>query len=429
MYDKLINKETKLSVIGLGYVGLPIALEFAKQLRVIGFDIKPDRIELMKKGIDPSEELTADAFNNTDILFTSDPDALKEASFHIIAVPTPTLSNNLPDLTPVLKASETVGRILKKGDYVVYESTVYPGCTQDDCIPVLERYSELKCGLDFKVGFSPERINPGDTQHTLTKIVKVTSGCDPEAAENIARTYELIIKAGVHRASSIKVAEAAKIIENTQRDINIAFMNELSIIFNRLGINTYEVLEAAGTKWNFLKFYPGLVGGHCIGVDPYYLSYKAKSLGYHPQMIDSGRFINDSMGRYIGKQTVKKIISCGKNLKNARALIMGITFKEDVTDIRNSKVIDVISELDDFGIEIDVIDPGAGKHEVKEEYGIDLKDNPSGRYDAVILAVSHKVYLALDESYFTRLLNRNGIIVDVKGVLRGKIKNHIYWSL
>ncbi|HNW56552.1 MAG TPA: nucleotide sugar dehydrogenase [Bacteroidales bacterium] len=429
MYQKLINKETKLSVIGLGYVGLPIALEYAKQISVIGFDIKPDRIELMKRNVDPSNELTSDAFNNSDITFTCDPEKLKEASFHIIAVPTPTNSHNLPDLQPVLKASETVGKILKKGDYVVYESTVYPGCTEDDCIPVLERFSDLKCGTDFKVGFSPERINPGDTNHTLTKIVKITSGCDPEAAENIAKTYELIIKAGVFRASSIKVAESAKIIENTQRDINIAFMNELSIIFNRLGVNTYEVLEAAGTKWNFLKFYPGLVGGHCIGVDPYYLSYKAKSLGYHPQMIDSGRFVNDSMGRYIGKQTVKKIIASGENLKNSRVLVMGITFKEDVTDIRNSKVMDIVNELEDFGIKVDVIDPGAGKHEVIKEYGIDLKEKPTGKYEAVILAVSHKEYKNLDESFFTSLLNKNGIVVDVKGVLRGKINNHTYWSL
>jgi UDP-N-acetyl-D-glucosamine/UDP-N-acetyl-D-galactosamine dehydrogenase len=429
MYNKLINKETKLSVIGLGYVGLPIALEFAKQISVVGFDIKPDRVALMKKGIDPSNELSPEAFKDTEIVLTSDPSELRAASFHIIAVPTPTTKTNLPDLTPVLKASETVGKILKKGDYVVYESTVYPGCTEDDCIPVLERYSELKCGTDFKVGFSPERINPGDTNHTLTKIVKVTSGCDEESAENIARTYELIIKAGVHRASSIKVAESAKIIENTQRDINIAFMNELSIIFNRLGINTYEVLEAAGTKWNFLKFYPGLVGGHCIGVDPYYLSFKAKALGYHPQMIDSGRFINDSMGRYIGKQTVKKIISAGKNLKGSSVLIMGITFKEDVTDIRNSKVIDIIDELKDFGISVDIIDPGASKHDVREEYNIDLKEKPSGKYDAVILAVSHREYITLDESYFGSLLNNDGIIVDVKGVLRGRIKNHSYWSL
>jgi len=429
MYNKLLKKETKLSLIGLGYVGLPIALEFAKKISVVGFDIKPDRVELMKKGIDPSNELKAEAFSNTDILFTSDPEDLRQASFHIIAVPTPTNIYNLPDLTQVLKASETVGRILKKGDYVVYESTVYPGCTEEDCVPVLERFSQLKCGTDFKVGFSPERINPGDQNHTLTKIVKVTSGCDAESAEVIAKVYELIIEAGVHRASSIKVAESAKIIENTQRDINIAFMNELSIIFNRMGVNTFEVLEAAGTKWNFLKFYPGLVGGHCIGVDPYYLSYKAKALGYHPQMIDSGRFTNDSMGRYIGKQTVKKIIAAGKNPTHSRVLIMGITFKENVTDIRNSKVVDVIKELVDFSVAVDVIDPGASAHEVKEEYGIELMSEPNGKYDAVILAVSHKEYTGLDEDYFSSLLNKDGIVIDVKGLLRGKIRKHTYWSL
>jgi len=427
--EQLLKKETSLSVIGLGYVGLPIALEFARKIKVVGFDIKPERVELMRKGIDPSNELTAEAFNDTDILITSDPEDLRSASFHIIAVPTPTTKTNLPDLTPVIKASETVGKVLKKGDYVVYESTVYPGCTEEDCVPVLERFSGLKYITDFKVGFSPERINPGDQNHTLTKIIKVTSGCDEESADNITKVYELIIRAGVHKASSIKVAEAAKIIENTQRDINIAFMNELSIIFNRMGINTFEVLEAAGTKWNFLKFYPGLVGGHCIGVDPYYLSYKAKALGYHPQMIDSGRFINDSMGRYIGKQTVKKIVHSGKGLKDSRVLILGITFKEDVTDIRNSKVIDVINELDDFGIKVDVIDPGASKNEVKEEYGLDLKDKPSGKYDAVILAVGHKEYLKLDESYFSPLLNNDGIVVDVKGILRGRINKHTYWSL
>ncbi len=429
MYNKLLNKETSLSLIGLGYVGLPIALEFAKKIKVVGFDIKPDRVSLMKKGIDPSNELSPEDFKNTDILFTSDPQDLKMASFHIIAVPTPTNIYNLPDLTPVLKASETVGKILKKGDYVVYESTVYPGCTEEDCVPVLERFSGLRCRTDFKVGFSPERINPGDKDHTLTKIVKVTSGCDAESAENIARVYELIIEAGVHRASSIKVAESAKIIENTQRDINIAFMNELSIIFNRLGVNTYEVLEAAGTKWNFLKFYPGLVGGHCIGVDPYYLSYKAKALGYHPHMIDSGRFTNDSMGRYIGKTTVKKIIASGKNPTHSRVLVMGITFKENVTDIRNSKVVDVIRELTDFSVSVDVIDPGASAHEVKEEYGLELKEKPAGKYDAIILAVSHKEYLGLGEEFFNPLLNSEGIIIDVKGTLRGKIKKHIYWSL
>ena len=429
MYNKLINKETKLSLIGLGYVGLPIALEFARKIRVIGFDIRPDRVVLMKNGIDPSNELDHEAFAGTDIKFTSDPEDLREASFHIIAVPTPVNKHNLPDLDPVLRASETVGRILKKGDYVVYESTVYPGCTEDDCVPVLERYSGLKYPEDFKVGFSPERINPGDKNHTLTKIVKVTSGCDAESAENIAKTYELIISAGVHRASSIKVAEAAKIIENTQRDINIAFMNELSIIFNRMGINTYEVLEAAGTKWNFLKFYPGLVGGHCIGVDPYYLSYKAKSMGYHPQMIDSGRFTNDSMGRYVGKQTVKKIIAAHKSPNESRVLIMGMTFKEDVTDIRNSKVIDIVDELRDFSLAVDVIDPGASPEEVRHEYGITLKSEPSGKYDAVIVAVPHKEYKDLDEDYFRNLLNDNGILVDLKGLYRGRIKSLTYWSL
>ena len=429
MYKRLLNKETKLSVIGLGYVGLPIALEFAKKISVVGFDIKPERIGLMEKKIDPSNELTSEDFENTDILFTSDPEDLKQASFHIVAVPTPTNIYNLPDLTPVMKASEMVGKIMKKGDYVVYESTVYPGCTEEDCVPVLERFSGLKYCKDFKVGFSPERINPGDQQHTLTKILKVTSGCDELAAENIANVYEIIIKAGIYRASSIKVAEAAKIIENTQRDINIAFMNELSIIFNRMGINTFEVLEAAGTKWNFLKFFPGLVGGHCIGVDPYYLSFKAKSLGYHPQIIDSGRFVNDSMGGYIGKQTVKKIIAAGKSPNNARTLIMGITFKEDVTDIRNSKVVDVIKELVDFGVKVDVIDPGADQHQVREEYNLELQKEPTGKYDAVIMAVNHKEYRELDESWFSDLLADKGIIVDVKGALRGRIKKHTYWSL
>ncbi|MCD4768900.1 MAG: nucleotide sugar dehydrogenase [Bacteroidales bacterium] len=429
MYEKLINKETKISVIGLGYVGLPIALEFAKKTDVIGFDIREDRVELMKKGIDPSNELSAEDFIGKNIKFTSRAEDLREASFHIIAVPTPVNNHNLPDLNPVLRASETVGMILRKGDYVVYESTVYPGCTEEDCVPVLEKFSSLRMGDDFKVGFSPERINPGDKKNTLTSIVKVTSGCDKESAEDIAKTYELIIEAGVHRASSIKVAEASKIIENTQRDINIAFMNELSIIFNKMNINTLEVLEAAGTKWNFLNFYPGLVGGHCIGVDPYYLSYKAKELGYHPQMIDSGRFINDSMGRYIGKQTVKKIIASSKSPKGARVLIMGITFKENVSDIRNSKVVDVIDELNDFGVIVEVVDPRAVASEVKNEYGFDLADKPAGIYDAVIVAVNHKEYLDLDESYFTNLMDKKGIVVDVKGILRDKINSISYWSL
>lgn len=429
MYKELIEGKTKLSVIGLGYVGLPIAMAFAKKIEVIGFDISDDRLESMKKGLDPNNEVPDEAFNDINIHFTSDPEDLKEASFHIIAVPTPTDKHNLPDLRPVMSASETVGKILKKGDYVVYESTVYPGCTEEDCIPALEKFSSLKYRHDFKAGFSPERINPGDKINTLSSIVKVTSGCDDQSAEEIAQVYELIIDAGVHRASSIKVAEAAKIIENTQRDINIAFMNELSIIFNRMGINTYEVLEAAGTKWNFLKFFPGLVGGHCIGVDPYYLSYKAKELGYHPQMIDSGRFVNDSMGGYVGKQTVKKIIAASKSPKGAKTLIMGITFKENVTDIRNSKVVDVIAELHDFGCVVDVVDPNADPGDVKNEYGLELKNKPSGKYDAVIVAVNHAQYLELDEDYFAKLLRKNGILVDIKGIYRDKMKKLTYWSL
>ena len=429
MYNELLSKKEKLAVIGLGYVGLPIALEFAKKISVIGFDLKPERVEMMKNHMDPSKELDSEAFEGCDIAYTANPEELKEAKFYVVAVPTPIDEHNMPDLRPVLRASETVGKVLKKGDYVVYESTVYPGCTEEDCVPVLEKESGLTYKEDFKVGFSPERINPGDKKHTLTSIVKVTSGCDEESAEEIARTYELIIKAGVHRASSIKVAEAAKIIENTQRDINIAFMNELSIIFNRMGINTYEVLEAAGTKWNFLNFYPGLVGGHCIGVDPYYLSHKARELVYHSQMINSGRFINDSMGGYVAKQVVKKMVKAGKNIQQSRALIMGFTFKEDVSDIRNSKVIDVYRELMSYGVRVDVIDPYADPEEVNEEYGIDISEKTFGNYDAIIVAVGHKEYLDLSEEYFLKLVNDNALFVDIKGIYRNKIQNITYWSL
>jgi UDP-N-acetyl-D-galactosamine dehydrogenase len=428
IYQELIGKKTKLSVIGLGYVGLPIALEFAKKISVIGFDIKADRVEMMKNNIDPSEELDAEAFKDCDILFTANVEDLREATFHIVAVPTPIDSHNLPDLTPLLGACRSVGKVLKKGDYVVFESTVYPGCTEEDCIPIMEQISGLKFGTDFKVGFSPERINPGDKEHTITTITKVVSGCDDESLDNIAKTYELVVKAGVHRASSIKVAESAKIIENTQRDVNIALMNELSIIFNRMGINTYEVLEAAGTKWNFLRFYPGLVGGHCIGVDPYYLTYKAKEFRYHAQIINSGRFVNDSMGFYVAKQTVKKIIAAGKNVLNAKVLVMGATFKENVSDIRNSRVADVISELKSYGVKVDVVDPFASSKELEHEYGFGLS-TPSGKYDAVIVAVSHNDYTKLNEQYFTELLGDKGILVDIKGMYRGKIKNLTYWSL
>jgi UDP-N-acetyl-D-glucosamine/UDP-N-acetyl-D-galactosamine dehydrogenase len=430
MYEQLISKTNKIAVIGLGYVGLPIALEFAKKISVIGFDIKPDRVDLMKKKIDPSKELDSSAFDNTDITFTAQIEDLKQAQFFIVAVPTPIDNHQQPDLTPLLKACHTVGKVLKKGDYVVFESTVYPGCTEDDCVPILEKESELKFGDDFKVGFSPERINPGDKQHTLTSIVKVVSGSDPESMEVIAKTYELIIKAGVHRASSIKVAEAAKIIENTQRDVNIALMNELSIIFNRMKINTYEVLEASGTKWNFLKFFPGLVGGHCIGVDPYYLTYKAKQLGYHAQIINSGRFVNDSMGGYIAKQVVKKIIAKDKDLRRSKVLVMGITFKENVSDIRNSKVVDLIREIETYHVKVDVVDAFASKHEVEEEYGISLCDKIGENYDAIIMAVGHKQYAELSENDILNLLNQDGILVDIKGIFRGKLSSKIdYWSL
>jgi len=429
MYQKIINKKTKISVIGLGYVGLPIALEFARKVPVIGFDIKKDRIDLMRRKIDPSEELETEAFNNTNIKFTHKIFDLKEAGFHIVAVPTPINEHNLPDLAPLLAASKTVGEIIKKGDYVVFESTVYPGCTEEECIPVIEKVSGLKFRKDFKVGYSPERINPGDKEHTLTSIKKVVSGCDEESLENIAKVYELIIKAGIHRSSSIKVAEAAKIIENTQRDINIAFMNELSIIFNRMDINTYEVLEAAGTKWNFLKFYPGLVGGHCIGVDPYYLTYKAKSLGYHAQVINSGRFVNDSMGGYIAKQTVKKIISFGKDIRNATILIMGATFKENVSDIRNSKVMDIAKELQSFGVRVDLTDPYADSDMVLEQYGIELKRKNGKHYDAIIVAVSHKDYVNLKEEYFEKMMDSPGLLVDVKGTYLNQFKRLNYWSL
>ncbi|MFH1936525.1 MAG: nucleotide sugar dehydrogenase, partial [Bacteroidota bacterium] len=330
LYDKLLKKETKLSVIGLGYVGLPVALEFARKIRVVGFDIKEDRVERMRQGKDPSEELPPEAFDGCDITFTSNPEDLRECSFHVVAVPTPINSHNFPDLTPLIKASETVGKVLKPGDYVVYESTVYPGATEEDCVPILEKFSGLKMGKDFKVGYSPERINPGDKVNTLTTVVKIVSGCDEEALDIVARIYELVVVAGVHRAPSLKVAEAAKIIENAQRDINIAFMNELSVIFNRMGVNIYDVLEAAGTKWNFLKFYPGLVGGHCIGVDPYYLTYKAEEYRYHARVINAGRYINDSMGFYVAKQTVKQLIVAGKNVLHAKVLVMGTTFKENV---------------------------------------------------------------------------------------------------
>ena len=430
IYNKLIKKEAKLAVIGLGYVGLPIALEFAKKIKVIGFDINQDRVNLMQKKIDPSNELKASDFDNCDIQFTTSLDDLKDVNFYIVAVPTPIDGANLPNLKPLLGASSTVGKVLKKGDYVVFESTVYPGCTEEDCIPVLEKESGLKFQEDFKVGYSPERINPGDKEHTLQNVIKVVSGCCDNSLEEIAKTYELVVEAGVHRATTIKVAEAAKIIENTQRDLNIALMNELSIIFNKLKINTFDVLEAAGTKWNFLKFSPGLVGGHCIGVDPYYLTHKAAQAGYHSKVITSGRYVNDSMGFYIAKQTVKKIISQGKHIQDSKVLVMGTTFKEDVSDIRNSKVIDVINELKSFQVHVDLIDPHASSKEMEHEYGVGLINNPGNDYDAIIVAVNHKEYKNMKEKDFTSLMkDGKGVFVDVKGIFRGEIKNLEYWSL
>ena len=429
MYNKLVKKEAKLALVGLGYVGLPIALEFAKKISVIGFDINEDRLAKMRNGVDPCNELEGEAFKNADIEFTSSIDKLREASFFIIAVPTPIDRFNQPDLTPLLGATRSVAKALKKGDYVVYESTVYPGCTEEDCLPLLEDISGLKAGIDFKYGYSPERINPGEKVHTLPNTIKIVSGCDPEALDVVAKTYELVVKPGVHRAPNVKVAEAAKIVENTQRDVNIALMNELSIIFSRIGINTYDVLEAAGTKWNFLKFYPGLVGGHCIGVDPYYLVHKASELKYHSQIIKAGRFINDSMGGYIAKQLVKKIIALGKGVLGARVLVMGITFKENVSDIRNSKVVDIINELKDFGVKVDVVDPYADSEEVKKYYGFNLIEKPQDNYDALIVAVSHDDYLNLDEKYFKTLVKGNAVLVDIKGLYRDKIHSLKYWSL
>ncbi|MCK6640749.1 MAG: nucleotide sugar dehydrogenase [Bacteroidia bacterium] len=428
MYKDILNKKAPIAVIGLGYVGLPIALAFARKVKVIGFDINEKRVAMMKKGIDPSQELTKSDFKDCDITFTASLAELKKAKFFIVAVPTPIDEHNLPDLKPLIGASTTVGKCLKKGDYVVFESTVYPGCTEEDCIPVLERESGLKFVKDFKVGYSPERINPGDKEHTITKILKVVSGCDAESLEEIAKTYEIIVEPGTHRASSIKVAEAAKIIENTQRDVNIALMNELSIIFNKMGINTYDVLAAAGTKWNFLKFSPGLVGGHCIGVDPYYLTHKAESLGYHARVINSGRYVNDSMGFYVAKTTVKKIIAAGRNISKSKVLVMGATFKENVSDIRNSKVADIVKELKSFGVDVHVADPHADSEELKHEYGFGLNKIGKG-YNGVIVAVNHKEYLGLDEKYFTSILDKKGVLVDVKGIYKNSIKKLQYWSL
>ena len=422
LYQKIANQEEKISLIGLGYVGMPIAVAFAKKAKVIGFDLNKEKIRLYQSGIDPTNEVGNDVIASTTVNFTDDESMLKEAKFHIVAVPTPVNADHTPDLSPVEGASRILGRNLTKGSIVVYESTVYPGVTEDICVPILEKESGLKCGIDFKVGYSPERINPGDKIHRLETITKIVSGMDIETLEEIAGVYEMVVEAGVYKAESIKVAEAAKVIENSQRDINIAFMNELSIIFNRIGIDTKAVLDAAGTKWNFLKYTPGLVGGHCIGVDPYYLTYKAEQLGYHSQIILSGRRINDDMGKYVAENVVKNLIKSDITVKNARVAVLGFTFKENCPDTRNTKVIDVINELKEYGIQPIISDPAADREEAMRLYKVEFTEVEKIReMDAVILAVSHKEFAKISmrqlDAMFKKGKNRKKVIVDVKGVL------------
>lgn len=407
----------KISVVGLGYVGLPVAVAFGKQAKTIGFDVNETRLTELRAGVDRTHEVDATDLANTNIVFTTNIAELAEADFHIVAVPTPVNDAHQPDLTPVALASETVGRALKKGDIVVYESTVYPGVTEEFCVPILERISGLQCGADFTVGYSPERINPGDKEHTFTRITKVVAGQDSATLDIVAAVYESVVTAGVHKAATIKVAEAAKVIENTQRDLNIALMNELALIFDRMNIDTQSVLEAAGTKWNFLKFKPGLVGGHCIGVDPYYLTYKAQMLGYHPQVILAGRHINDSMGSYIGQQTVKQLIHAGHNVSQCKVTVLGLTFKENCPDLRNSKVIDVIRELQSFGITVQVCDPEADAHAAMEEYGVPL--TPLAQLqatEAIVIAVAHQCFTTFSLDDYQRLLTKNPVVIDVKGL-------------
>ncbi len=434
LYEKILKGEEKISLVGLGYVGMPIAVAFAKKVKVVGFDLNKAKIELYKSGIDPTNEVGDEAIKNTTVEFTADETKLREAKFHIVAVPTPVNDDHTPDLTPVEGASAIVGRNLTKGSIVVFESTVYPGVTEDVCIPIMEKESGLKCGVDFKVGYSPERINPGDKVHRLETIVKIVSGMDEESLDEIAKVYELVVEAGVHRAESIKVAEAAKVIENSQRDINIAFMNELSIIFNKMGIDTKSVLEAAGTKWNFLKFYPGLVGGHCIGVDPYYLTYKAEMLGYHSQIILSGRRINDDMGKYVAENVVKSLISANKAVKGAKVAILGFTFKENCPDTRNTRIIDIINELGEYGITPVVADPAADADEAKRLYGVEFVDISTVKdMDAVILAVAHTEFekFSMDE-IGAMFGDGKKVLLDLKGLLNRKEyekADYIYWRL
>ena len=437
LYEKIVAKEEKISLVGLGYVGMPIAVAFAKKVDVIGYDLNEKKIELYKNGIDPTLEVGDEAIRNTTVEFTSDETKLREAKFHIVAVPTPVNDDHTPDLSPVEGASRILGRNLTKGSVVVFESTVYPGVTEDVCVPILEKESGLKCGVDFKIGYSPERINPGDKVHRLETIVKIVSGMDDESLDQIAKVYELVVEAGVHRAESIKVAEAAKVIENSQRDINIAFMNELSIIFNKMGIDTQSVLKAAGTKWNFLKFFPGLVGGHCIGVDPYYLTYKAEQLGYHSQIILSGRRINDDMGKYVAESIVKNLIKADVAIKNAKVAILGFTFKENCPDTRNTKIIDIYNELKEYGITATVADPCADSDEAKHLYGMEFVDmNTITDCDAVILAVAHEEFKTLTQDDFDKMFkagdNSTKVLADIKGLLNRKeyeAAGYNYWRL
>lgn len=419
---------TIISVTGLGYVGLPLALEFAKHYPVIGFDINEERIALMKQGIDPSNELEASAFDGKNITFTSNAADLHQANFHIIGVPTDIDHNKIPNLKPLLGASESVGKFLKKDDIVVYESTVYPGCTEDDCVPVLEQYSGLQAGVDFHFGYSPERIVPGDKVRTLTKILKIVSGNTPETTQKIAEVYGTIIEAGLHIAPSVKVAEAAKVIENTQRDLNISLMNELAIIFDKMNIDTKAVIEAAATKWNFHQYQPGLVGGHCISVDPFYLIHKAKKIGVEPQVIAAGRIVNDFIPKFIAKRVVQSLIEQDKNPGKARVLVMGVTFKEDVSDIRNSKVVDLVRELMDFSIQVHVVDPYGNPDELAHEYGISLIDKPLGDYDIIVMAVGHKAYLQMTVADFEKLSKDELYMFDIKGVLDAAAYKN-YWRL
>lgn len=436
LYEEIVSGKEKLSLVGLGYVGMPIAVAFARKIKVVGFDLNEKKIELYKNGIDPTNEVGDEVIRNTTVEFTADPGKLKEAKFHIVAVPTPVNEDHTPDLTPVEGASRLLGQNLTKGSVIVFESTVYPGVTEEICVPILEKESGLKCGVDFKIGYSPERINPGDKVHRLETITKIVSGMDEETLDTVAKVYELVVEAGVYRAESIKVAEAAKVIENSQRDINIAFMNELSIIFNKMGIDTKAVLEAAGTKWNFLKFFPGLVGGHCIGVDPYYLTYKAEELGYHSQIILAGRRINDDMGKYVAEALVKNLIKADIAVKGAKVAILGFTFKENCPDTRNTKVIDIYKELGEYGITPIVVDPAADADEAKRLYGIEFETMDAVKdMDAVLVAVAHEQFLGLSKetvgSFFHPGHSRK-VFMDIKGLFNRKeylTEDYIYWRL